>query len=212
MKRTRNGGVEFNVFEIAGFELRNVRKFFPSRLVVSLILSIVVYLIFMSFGSSSVKTPDQLAGTVVCSYLYTVFCAFALFLKQSTLRTVFVASALGSLFGIDAAVQKAIELGADKQITDTYPFPTGWVIIVFLVWIFLWLLSGFRKSFSVEIKTKAGSGALMLIPDTNPYDHVHTTDSTLQTIDKLGAMINDLQTMGDLAIEKWQAPQQEKEN
>ena len=201
---------EFSVEELAGVEIKKTTRGSFLNIILGIILTLIItnpfYSMFNSFNRAS-----TLAATIFGYLLIVVFVApFFLIKKRFWLKLCSVSAAFGVSAGLSDLTSKAVDYMLGRSlfdITDTIS------TVILFIWIFNMVLVCLVPELRFGIKTKSGSDAIQIRRKIfgwiyNPTEYTDFAEvlpwkDTDKAIEEIGTIIDDIQTMGDLAIDKW---------
>ncbi len=215
---------EFNISEIAGVEVRNRHVFSFLKLLVALILSVLFFGIggglaaaVMQADSEGLITTMQIFALIWAVIALLGVIGFSFYLMKTRrynpfywLRHFIICPALGAL-SVYATVS-AFYSDIPSEVFISFGVP---IVIAFLCNLFLMC---FVPDLSVSIKTKGALPAVFVAREEGSllmnifggranhgsgFKEVGPWKDTDQAIKELGTMIDDINTLGDAAIEKW---------
>lgn len=205
---------EFAIDDIAGIELRRDHRFSFLDFLIGYLISFVGCLPMAAFSALGIESP---AISVILALLASVALLVPFFKIGSEKRRLklFVFACLASSF-----------LSIFMTLGIRHEFFTGLGIIVAIplaiVLIYLYLRVIFQPNLNITVKTNSGTGAIEIrrkhkpfglgvlfgfgsgqIVEYTGYDEVLPDVDTDRAVRELGAIINDIQKLGDFAVEKW---------
>ena len=202
---------EFNISEIAGIEVKKAIRVSLLSVFLGIFLCLAVYPFFSGITEAVYDKSEFLSAViaVVCSVGSILF-SF-LVKKKGWLKLFLLSGSLGALLGSSGLSLSVLDIVFEfKLFTITNIF----IFLTAIVWFINLLLISFVPDLTFYIKTKSASNVFeikrrvwgVLNLSKNEYtgfSEVLPWKDTDLAAQELGSLIDDLQTMGDLAIEKW---------
>ena len=201
---------EFSLNEIGVIEIKKSTRVSFLNLILSFFLSLFIMIplgdAFEAFNSSN----SVLA--LIVGLILSLICIAPFFLlrKKFWIKLIGTSAAVGILDGVVQPSSKVFNFFLGENLFD---FVDTILWIIALVWMFNIVLVALVPDLRLGIKTNSASEAIevrrkvwSLFKEPKEYsgfsEVVPWTDAELAS-KELGAMIHELQTMGDYAIEKW---------
>ncbi|MBQ7969076.1 MAG: hypothetical protein IJ292_04570 [Clostridia bacterium] len=201
---------EFSTEEIAGIEIKKTNRVSFLNIVLGIILTALisspVYSMFYSFNTSHAVPATILGYFLIVGLLVPFF----MLKKMFWIKLCSLSAALGIILGLADLTAKAVDYMFGRSLFDLTDGIAG---IIILVWIFNMILVSLVPDLRICIKTKSAGDAMQIRRKTfslfkQPEEHTGFSEvlpwkDTTKAIKEIGAIIDDIQTMGDLAIDKW---------
>lgn len=210
---------EFAINEIAGIEARRDYRFSMADIFLGLLIGFIcagvmnaLFNVLYSFNDSSIITVLALMAGISSILL-------SISVKNKAVKLILSAVGNGPILLIAAKALTNFIYG--NKFTDKIGFIIFILIYVcsFILYIINLVLFGFRPNLIISIITKSGNGVIQIrrersgglfglfINSSNAeftgYHEVLPTAETDSAICEMGAMINDIQKLGDLGVGKW---------
>lgn len=200
---------EFSIDEIAGFQILRNFRFSGLDLLLAIVLSFIVGRIGMSFG----------LGMYGNLRAFGAFLAFVLAIGACVVPFLFAKFFLTK--SLVLSLGAGILVGGGAMAAARYT-PVRWILL-FLLFVTLVLLIihlfvfSFKPNMEFHVRTKGGEAVIPVRHDRKNlgamagavetfitgYNEVLPTNQTETAIREVGALINDIQKMGDFGIAKW---------
>lgn len=200
---------EFAVNEIAGIEIKKSNRLSGLSLIAGLLLSIAIGTmteeLFTAFADSSTVIAS-IIGYILASAL---LIPFFLVKGKFWLKLLGTSAASGIMSALSTVTLKGIVLG--ESLITTHNILS---LIFTVIWLFNMILVAFVPDLKICIKTKSAGDAIQIRRKQWGFGHKQTEEytgfsevlpwtDTEKAAKELGAIIDDLQTIGDMAIDKW---------
>lgn len=199
---------EFAIDEVAGFQI--VRNFRFS--LIDLVIAIVLSLLTMEIGIfAGGFLYDKLSGFgAVMSFILAFLCFLPAFMIRKFFLTKSMVLGLGT--GLFSVVMFAV---IENKIL---PKLVGLFLLANVILIVVhFFVFAFKPNMEFHVRTKSGEAVIPVRCEKNGfasflnsvlaqytgYNEVLPTDETETAITQIGAMINDIQKLGNYGIEKW---------
>ena len=192
---------EFNLAEIAGVEVRRDWRF---ALLDFLFMAAICFFAFSILSITGlIYRESKIAGTISAFVFgFAGLLPFFLMKKRLFVKAVTCGASAGAFYGYG--------------VTVAIPYIGFLMIIPLVLCIIVLITLSFKPNLVIMIKTKGAAGAIEICRNKGSlfgksstkdeytgYSDVMPWKDTDIAIKELGAIINDIQTMGDLGIEKW---------
>ena len=202
---------EFRIDEIGGLDIKKSHRLSIMNVLLTIILTGIINSFISDFFGMIEDYSARWASLICYGVSITALALFFLLKRKFWLKYLALSFALGANIGIYNFSIAALD-------TFLGNFVFGLSEAVLLTTGVMWLVSlifvCFVPDLRIVIKTKSASEAIQIrrkVRGTFGKQPVEHTDfssvcpwtDTNQAILELGAMIDDIQTMGDYAIEKW---------
>ncbi len=201
---------EFAIEEIAGIEIKKSNRVSPLNIILGIILTFVVagpfYTFFNGFNEASTIGATVLGFLLIAALVVPFF----MLKKKFWIKQCFLSAALGVVTGLSDLTSKAVDYMLGRSLFD---ITDGIATVLFFIWVFNLVLVSLVPDLRLCIKTKSAGDAIQIRRKISglfkqPEEHTGFSEvlpwkDTSKAITEVGAIIDDIQTMGDLAIEKW---------
>lgn len=202
---------EFDVAEIAGIEIKKANRFSLFNFFLCSMLNLLVGGIFLALFSAFAKSAEGFAIFTSLVVGAGAACLFFMAYRKFWLKLTALCCATGALLGAGELASNGVFflfLGLHANIADIVN------LVVFLLWFLNVLLVCLVPDLVLVVKTKGGGEAFTVrrkqfptpfrqVADYTGFGEVLPGKDIDAAIAELGAIIDDIQTMGDMAIEKW---------
>lgn len=200
---------EFAINEIAGLEIKKSNRLSGLSLFLGLIVSVIAGCIVEDLFSSFTGIGSAL--TSIIGYILSAALVIPFFLvkRKFWFKLVCTSLAAGIMSGLSTFSIKGLFLGNSLiTLQNILSF------VLMIIWLFNLILVAFVPDLKICIKTKSAGDAIQLRrkiwgfgfknrEEYTGFSEVLPWTDTEKATKELGALIDDLQTMGDLAIDKW---------
>lgn len=202
---------EFAINEIAGIEIKKKNRISIMNVLLSLWLNAIVTLVVAGiFNSFADKAPSFALLTSIVLAVASAIPFFALY-KKFWLKLVSLCCGIGALAGTAGLTNisaSTLYFGLKTNVAD---YLLG---AMFLLWFLNVVLVSLVPDLVLTIKTKGSSPAFEIrrklfptpfrpMAEYTDFSEVLPGKDVDLMITELGALIDDIQTLGDYAIEKW---------
>lgn len=202
---------EFNVGEIGGIDIKKSYRLSFLNILGGVLMAGLVSepfkRLFEAFNDASVLW----SCIVGCLVSLALAASFLLLKKKFWLKFVLLSCAMGTMTGINSISSTAMELATGNYV---FGFIDAISMLITVVWLFNLMIVGMVPELRMVIKTKSAGETVHIrkkvwgffLKQHNEYTdfgEVLPWTDTDKAINELGALIDDIQTMGDYAIEKW---------
>ena len=206
---------EFAVPEIAGIEIKKSHRFSFLSFFLALIGSLLINSISSAVFSGLFPTTTVISSLFIYAVALASVAAFFLLKKKFWLKLVLLAIGMSGLPIIsNAIIGSNLLMGSEYIIDSLLTLPNFVGLVLDILWIFCMILVCLIPDLTVCIKTKGAGEAIQIRRkiwglglkqhnEFSGFSEVLPGKDTDTAIKEVGALVNDLQTMGDLAIEKW---------
>ncbi len=212
---------EFNIAEVGGVEIRKDCRFGFIYFLLTLLLCSAVGSIFGGISFAIANAITDLTGIIAYSAILFLIAVIAIIAsiycikKKNRLLSCIISSiSAGWCFGADVPVMLVSQ-------------PLFYILLVsgvisFVVSLIALILRSFKTNLVIKIKTKGAGGAIEICrkkdmglfavlfghfnseaEEYTGYSYVMPSTDTESAIKYLGAIIHDIQTLGDYGVEKW---------
>lgn len=203
---------EFAISEIGGIEVKKSFRISFLTMLLSILLACLVSepfnLIFEKFNDAA-TTASCVIGCLVALALIV---PFFLLKKKFWLKYILLSLAMGIMSGINGLMSTAVDIITGGYVFDIIDAVSS---VVTFFWIFNLVIVSFVPDLRICIKTKGAGEAVQIRKQTigistkedgeyTGFSEIVPGKDTDAAILEIGALIDDIQTMGDYAIEKWQ--------
>lgn len=200
---------EFAVDEIAGFQILRNFRFSILDLLLAIVLSMVVSRIGNAFGMGLADAMGGF-GAFLAFVLMIATCVVPfLFPKFFLSKSLLLSLGIGILLGGSALSALRNE---GVRILMILLLLIGFILLIIHLFVF-----SFKPNMEFHVRTKGGEAVIPVRHDRKElgvlagavdsfvtgYNEVLPTDETELAIREIGALINDIQKMGDFGIAKW---------
>lgn len=207
---------EFAVSEIGGIEIKKSSRFSFLTMLLSLLLTALIAEPFKMLFENFNDTATTVSCVLGCILALVLIAPFFLLKRKFWLKYALLSVSMGIMSGINHLASTIVEIS-----TGTFAFDvidaTSTVVTAF--WLFNLLLVSMTPDLRIVIRTKSAGEPVQIrkrvwgffLKQSNEYTdfgEVLPWTDTDKAIRELGALIDDIQTMGDYAIEKWKEDQQ----
>lgn len=202
---------EFSINEIGGIEVKKSNRFSLFSLIIAFVLSIFVMAPFESFFTTLNESSS--VASIVLGNTLALACLIPFFVlrKKFWIKLIATSAGFGAANGMTSLSASAFDFMLGKGLLESIgvvPF------ILCSFWLFNLILVSLVPDLRICLKTKgAGDSATIRRKIWGLFLKQHTeyTDfsevipwvDTDKAITEIGAIIDDLHTSGDYAIEKW---------
>ena len=215
---------EFAISEIGGLDLRRDWRFGGFDFIFGALVALLVNAIFG--GISGLISNDNIAAGITVALLFglPLLVPFFILKKRFFLKMLSCAASVGLFTGVAGGSflsslnpfgRSYYGRGSDGS------FMLIFVVIALVVELIALFLFSFKENLSITVKGKGGVGEAILVQaDMGSgllakllgrgnsgvncgFSEVLPTSATDTAIREVGAMINDIQALGDFGIEKW---------
>lgn len=202
---------EFSINEIAGIEVKKGNRISALNVFLCIILSLFISSMVESVFDA-LRTKSEFLATFLSYILVAASCGSLVFCKKHCwLQLTAFAVGLGSLLGTTGEIINPIDIVVGFELVSLRNIL---VFIVSIGWLFAMFRVCFVPDLTFSVKTKSSSevfqirrrvwGLFFKTPqEYTGYSEVLPWRDTDKVAEELGAMISDLQTMGDMAIDSW---------
>lgn len=202
---------EFDVSKISGVAIKKSNR----------ISFINIFLSFVVFGFITNKIQDvfvsfmiktDVGATLTAWLLAIIGISFVVFLKKMFWAKLLVLTiGIGAMTSISQLPRSILDLLIDF---DVFTVTNAVVFALYIFWIYSWLRVCLVPDLIFAVKSNSGNetfeirrriwGVFNKQPkEYSGFSEVTPWEDTDKVAEELGAIINDLQTTGDIAIEKW---------
>ena len=202
---------EFAIDEIAGVEIKKVNRISPLNVVLGLFLSFFVGGLMNSLLSSVMDMTT--AGAVALAVILGLGAATAFFLlrKKFWLKLICISGGIGILAASGQLFNINIQTyftGLTANVADVF----NWALLI--LWVLCVIFVSLVPDLVLCVKTKGASEAFIIrrkqhatlfkqeVEYTGFSEVLPGKDVDLMA-SEIGALIDDIQTLGDMAIDKW---------
>ena len=224
---------EFNLNEIGGVEIRKDWRFSFFDFFFTTLLCLLVeglLSLIVGFCYENTQAVGIILGTLVG---IAGVVPFFMLKKKHLTKALTCAAGIGGFYGVYNAAKPPRRMSGSMfgAIAPSVPAASsnGWSAIFLIAGIIALVFAAiavflmtFKPNLVVIIKTKGAAGAVEICRDRSKglmglfggdknkseytgYAEVLPTDSTDSAIKEIGAMVNDIQTLGDHGVAKWRA-------
>ncbi|MBQ3133568.1 MAG: hypothetical protein IJC17_04775 [Clostridia bacterium] len=205
---------EFAIPEIAGVEIRKSNRFSFLSLFAAVIGSLIVCGAANSIFSS-ILTTSAFSSLVAYLIAFVSGASFFLFKKKFWLKLLLLSIGMSVMPVLTNSITlSAVMLGGEHIVKSLLTFPNLVASLLDILWILGVILVCMVPDLKVCIKTKSAGDAIQIRrkiwgfglkqhDEFSGFSEVLPAADTDCAAKELGAMIDDLQTLGDMAIEKW---------
>ncbi|MBQ4333432.1 MAG: hypothetical protein IJC33_06620 [Clostridia bacterium] len=202
---------EFSIAEIAGIEIKKSNRISALNILLSIVLTLIVASPFYSIFNS-INESFAVGGAILGYLCMVAFVApFFVVRKRFWLKLCFMAAALGTAAGLSDLTSKVTNYILGGKLFDITDTIAG--ILVF-VWLFNVVLVSLVPDLVLTVKTKGASEAFVIrrkqhaTPFKQELEYTGFSEVLPDKVvdlmaSEIGALIDDVQTFGDNAIEKW---------
>lgn len=199
---------EFAIDKIDGIEIRKDYRFRGLDLLLCICISSIIIMLGTLIGA---KLNDD--GSVVTG-IFTTILAFMTCVPFFAIRKHYFIKQLLSGIGLGiSSVNFIIGKANDNAAFSAFVYIIGFIVLlVYIASVFLYC---FKPNLRIEIKTSGGTPAMQVrhkytslllwhkMDEYSGFAEVLPNRDADLAIKELGAIINDIKTLGDLSIEKW---------
>lgn len=200
---------EFTVNEIAGIEIKKSNRLSGLSLIVALLLSVAIGIMAEDVFTVFVENSTVVASIIGYISALALLVPFFLVKGKFWLKLLGTAAATGIMSALSTFSLKGLILGETLLNLHNILY-LGFTVI----WLFNMILVSFVPDLKICIKTNSAGDAIQIRRKQWGFGRKQTEEYTgfsevLPWIDtekaakELGAIIDDIQTVGDLAIDKW---------
>ena len=202
---------EFIIGEIGGIDVKKTYRLSFLNLLLCLLLSAFIANpfkdMFQNFNDASV-IGSYIVGCIISVLLAT---SLVLFKKKFWLKHILLSFSMGIMTGINNISSKLVDLTVG---TLAFDFVDVISTIIGFAWLFNLIIVSLVPELRIVIRTKSASESVQIRKKVRgffgkqPQEYTDFAEvlpwtDTDKAINELGALIDDLQTMGDYAIDKW---------
>lgn len=202
---------EFNIDEIGGIEIRKSHRLSFLNILLSFMLTLFVtgpiHDVFSAFNDAS----SAAATFFAISFTFALGAVFFFVKKKFWLKLVCLAVSIGMLSGLSSLTAKAYDYLLGEELFNFIDFISAPVL---LLWFLNVIIVSMVPDLRICIKTKSAGDAIEIrrkiwgafykdFSEHTDYSEVLPWTETELAINEIGAIIDDLHTSGDYAIEKW---------
>ena len=202
---------EFDVNEISGVELKKSNRISLLNILGGIFLTLIISPIFTTIFEAIYDFSEFLSTIIAIALSVGCVFIFATLKKKGWLKLAVLSGGLGALTGAAGISTDILDIVFDFKL---YSVINIFIFAVAIVWLIALLRISFVPDLTFYIKTKSASNVFeikrrvwgILNLSKNEYtgfSEVLPWKDTDLAAQELGSLIDDLQTMGDLAIEKW---------
>lgn len=201
---------EFNIDEVGGIEIKKGCRVSFLNIILGFVFSVIVASIFEAPFSALNKVSSLLALVLGITMMLVLIAPFFLIKKNFWIKLALTSAALGISDGITSLSETAIDYLLGRAI---YSFTDSIATVVGVIWIWSLILVCLVPDLRFIAKSKGGSESIevrrkiwRIFKESKEYSgfsEVIPDEDVYKLSGELGTMIRDLQTMGDMAIEKW---------
>ena len=208
---------EFAIEEIGGIEVKKSSRISFLNVIFGFIISGYISDWFVSIFSAINNVSNTIANILGCGLAVVLVLPFFLIRKHFWIKLFCLAASMGTLTAISNLTargilsRKAFDYILGRSI---FGFVETLLTIITFIWIFNMILVTLAPELRICIKTKSAGEAVQIrkkawgffrrqYNEYTDFSEVLPWSETDKAITEIGAMIDDIQTMGDLAIEKW---------
>lgn len=202
---------EFAVDEVAGIELRKSNRISILNVFLCFLLNFMITTAVAGvFNSFAAKAPIFAS---ICSVLFALSCIVPFFVirRKFWLKLLIICCGLGALWGTGSVIDMSVSnllYGLETNISD-YLY-----LALYPIWLLNVVLVSLVPDLIITIKTKGASEAinirrkLFATPFRQAVEYTGFSEVTPgrdfdTAAHELGSLIGDINTLGDLAVEKW---------
>lgn len=202
---------EFDITEIAGVEVKKNNRISLLNVFCCIFLSL-----FISSGATSVFEAMSIKTTFFATFLSAIIvigCCLLFFILKTKhwLKLILFSVAIGAVIGTTGSPISAIDIVFGLKL---FTFANIIIFILCIGWFFAVLRVCLVPDLAFIVKTKSASDVVQIRRRAwgfffkQPQEYIGFSevipwDDTDKAAEELGAMINDLQMLGDMAIETW---------
>ena len=191
---------EFNVNEIAGIEIKKSNRISVLNIILCILLNSVVTTIFSAMFDGLSSVSEGLA--VFLAIIFSILCAVPFFIvhKKFWLKLLAMCCGIGALSGASSL--------------EDFNIAVIFAVAMYIIWFLNVILVSLVPDLVLSVKTKGAGEAFIIrrkqFPTPYKPEVMYTGFSEvvpIKDIDvfakEIGALIDDIQTLGDMAIDKW---------
>lgn len=202
---------EFDVNKISGIDIKKGSKISILNIIGSAFLSFVLTTELQStFEALYLKTAFLSTLLAIILFAACVVIFFAL-KRKFWIKLAAFSCGIGALLGSTASSLSAWDIVYGLELVN---FKNILIFILAIGWFYILLQVCFVPDLIITVKTEGASEAIQIRrkvwgmfmrqpQEYTGFSEVLPWEDIDQAVNELGAIINDLQTMGDLAIDKW---------
>lgn len=202
---------EFAVDEIAGVEIRKSNRISGLNIFLCFLLNAMIMPI--AAGISNEFAAKMPIFAAICTVLFAFSCIVPFFAlrRKFWLKLVIMSFGLGSIFGIGSVMDISLSTLLNGLETNVFDY-LYWILFAF--WVANVVLVSMVPDAVILIKVKGAAEAISIrrklfatpfrqAVEYTGFGEVAPGRDFDKAVIEVGALINDLNTLGDLAVEKW---------
>ena len=204
---------EFNLADVAGVEVKKSNRISPLNVILSIILVSIVSPFFAGIFRS-IADRTAVVGLLL-SIFFGVACMlpFFVFKKKFWLKLLLTSCGFGAVLGtgkLTSITQMSFLFGINLNVADFVS------VVVLIIWLLNMIFVALVPDLVMIVKTEGASEAITIRRKRfatlfNKQEMEYTGFSEVLPdkdidafINEIGALIHDIQTLGDMGVEKWQ--------
>lgn len=185
-------------FDIARIEGVILRKDFRFKWL-DFFISLGLYL--LTFGLTAVLNSFVAEGEKTY-YVFSILLGLASTIPFFAMKKHYRIKMLLSGIGLSFAIYPAIaSIALDYEFLIKFGFSSA--IYIFVIFVISLILSSLQPNLEVHILASSASPAIQVVEIFSGFDDVLPGEDVDFVIKEIGAMIDDIKTLGDFGIEKW---------
>lgn len=202
---------EFDINEIAGVDVKFSNRISPLNIILSIVSAFIISPLFSGlFGRFAIQSEG---AAIFLSIVFAIAFAVPFFLmkKKFWLKLLLLNCGMGCLMGTGALASltpSTLLFSVKTNVADVIGF------LYFILWLLNVILVGLVPDLTLSIKTKGAAEAFIIRRKQSAtafkqeieytgFSEVMPGKDINKITTELGALIDDIQTLGDLAIEQW---------
>ncbi len=202
---------EFAVDEIAGVEIRKSNRI--SILNIFLCFWLNAMIMFIATGLSHDFAEKMPVFASICTVFFAFSCIIPFFVlrRKFWLKLIIMSFGLGALFGLGSVMDISLSTLLNGLKTNVFDYL---YLIMFTVWVANVVLVSMVPDAIILIKVKGAAEAISIrrklfatpfrqAVEYTGFGEVAPGRDFDKAVIEVGALINDLNTLGDLAVDKW---------
>ena len=202
---------EFDINEISGVEVQKGNKISVLNIIGAIILSCFVSEPMRGIFESIYVKAEFVASMFAVILFLACLGLFFILKNKSWIKLLAFSGGMGALLGTSGLSFSALDIVLGFKL---FTFINILIFLLAIGWFYLLLQVSFIPDLIFSVKTNSANDAIQIRrriwgflfkqPQENSgFSEVLPWTDTEQAAAELGAIINDLQTLGDMAIDKW---------
>lgn len=202
---------EFALEEVGGIEIKKSNRLSFINLLLGMVLSTAVSDLFASIFNVIANVSDTIGYILAFVFSLALLVPFFVIKKKFWIKLCCTAAAVGTFTTACDFSSKVMNFMFGEKLIGFNEIVLG---VITLVWLFNLILTSIAPDLRICIKTKSAGEAIQIrkkvwgfitrqLIEYTDFSEVLPWKDTDKAITEIGAIIDDIQTMGDMAIDKW---------